>query len=301
MLFQHTLLHEIQAVGIGLHGGEPIRMTLKPAPPNTGVVFVRTDLDGVSLKAAPENIDFPALKLATAFRRGDVVVQTTEHLLSALYGFGVDNVFVEVDGPEIPILDGSAEPFLMLLEEAGRKEQPCPAKVLRITKPFVFEEGEKKVWVQPSEGYRISYEIEFDHPMIRRQTKTVLVDGDGYENQIAAARTFGFLRDVNALKSMGLIKGGNMDNAVVLDSDRVVNGDLRMKDEFVSHKILDFIGDLFVAGYRLQGHFSGYKAGHEMHAKFLTALLAADDCYVVEQGVRVEDQGMGAARPAYVA
>ncbi|CAM2065915.1 UDP-3-O-acyl-N-acetylglucosamine deacetylase [Sulfidibacter corallicola] len=280
---QATIRHEVHAVGTGLHSGKLVHMTLRPAPPNTGIVFVRTDLHGAYVKASVEAIDFEMLQLATTLRNGDVVVQTTEHLLSALFSANVDNVIVEIDGPEVPIMDGSSAPFLVLLDEAGIKRQPVPAKVLKIVKPFSFEAGGKKVWVTPSGDFRVSYEIRFDHPLIQRQRKTMNVHSREYEEQVAPARTFGFLRDLDYLKSKGLIQGGSMDNAIVLDADRILNESLRLKDEFVSHKILDMIGDLAVAGVRFQGHFHGYKAGHEMHARFLRALLAAEDCYVVVQ------------------
>lgn len=278
---QTTIQREVSAVGVGLHSGKPIHLTLKPAAPNTGVVYCRTDLGGTSVKTCVENLDFNALQLATTLRKDDAVIQTIEHLQSALFSYGVDNIIVEIDGAEVPIMDGSSAPFLVLLEEAGLKQQRVAAKMLKVTKPFEFEADGKRVWVQPASDFRISYEIVFDHPLIRNQQKTVVVGSSHYENQIAPARTFGFLRDVNYLKSKGLVRGGSIDNAIVLDGDRMLNESLRLDDEFVSHKILDFIGDLSVSGMRLQGHFHGYKAGHEMHAKFLQALLAAQECYEI--------------------
>lgn len=291
MTMQATIKKEVHAVGVGLHSGKPIHLALKPAPPNTGIVYVRTDLNGESVKLAIENVDFNALQLATALRRDQVVVQTIEHLQSALFSLGVDNLFIELDGAEVPIMDGSSTPFLVLLEEAGIKKQSVPAKVLKITKSFEFEADGKRVWVHPANDFRISYEIRFDHPLIKNQEKTVIVGDASYENQIAPARTFGFLRDVNYLKSKGLVRGGSIDNAIVLDGDRMLNESLRLKDEFVSHKILDFIGDLSVAGMRLEGHFFGYKAGHEMHAKFLRELLQATSCYEIVTKTQVH-QGL---------
>ena len=280
---QTTIERDVCAVGVGLHSGKPIHLTLKPAPPNTGVVYCRTDLGGESVKVAVENLDFDALQMATTLRRGPVVVQTIEHLQSALFSSGIDNVYVELDGAEVPIMDGSSAPFLVLLEEAGYKTQAVPAKVLTLTQPFSFQADGKKVWALPAADFRISYEISFDHPLIRNQRKTAVVGGRFYENQIAPARTFGFLRDVNYLKSKGLVRGGSIDNAIVLDGDRMLNESLRLKDEFVSHKILDFIGDLSVCGMRLQGHFFGFKAGHEMHARFLQALLKSECHYEVTE------------------
>ena len=279
MHFQTTLSKEVRALGTGLHSGKLIKMVMKPAPPNTGVVFCRTDLGGPIVEARPENIDFKALHLATTLRKGEAVVQTTEHLLSALFAMGVDNVSVELDAAEVPIMDGSSAPFLVLLDEAGVRRQAVPRKVLEIVKPFQFERDGKKVWAEPARDLRISYEIAFDHPLIQHQKKTVTVNPRTFEAQVAAARTFGFLRDVSYLKSKGFIRGGSIDNAIVLDGDRILNESLRFPDEFVSHKILDFIGDLALAGAPLRGHFSGYKAGHEMHALFLRELLVAKHCY----------------------
>ncbi|CAM2006741.1 UDP-3-O-acyl-N-acetylglucosamine deacetylase [Acanthopleuribacter pedis] len=284
MTFQATIQNEVRTVGVGLHSGNLVTMTLKPAPPNTGIVFVRTDLNGAYVKASIEHIDFSMLQLATTLRSGRALVQTTEHLLSAAMGSAIDNLIVELDGAEVPIMDGSATPFLMLLEEAGRREQAVAAQVLRVTKPFFFEKDGKKVWVTPASDMRVSYEIRFDHPLIQRQRKTLVVNAAAYSGQVAPARTFGFLRDLNYLRGQGLIKGGSVDNAIVLDSDHMLNESLRLKDEFVSHKILDMIGDLAMAGTRLEGHFQGYKAGHEMHALFLQALLENEDCYEMVRG-----------------
>lgn len=291
MNLQTTLEREVRAVGTGLHSGNLITMTLKPALPNTGVVFLRTDLDGASVKADIQNIDFSALQMATTLRNGDVVVQTTEHLMSALYGCGVDNVVVEVDAAEIPIMDGSAEPFIMLIEEAGVRRLHVPRKTLRITRPFQFEYDGKTIEAKPANQFKISYEINFDHPLIRTQTKSVVVEGGQYLDEVAPARTFGFLKDVNYLKSLGLIKGGSLENAVVLDGDRILNESLRLKDEFVSHKILDMVGDFFVCGMRIEGHFSASRAGHEVHARFMKELLASD-CVAI-------DTGMEETAPAY--
>ena len=296
-----TIKNEVKAVGIGLHSGKPVTMKLKPAMPNSGIVFVRTDLNGALVKADMKHIDFAALQLATTLRDGEVVVQTTEHLLSALYGMGVDNVTVELDGPEVPIMDGSAAPFMVLLEEAGIKQQVAPRKVLQIKKAFSFVKDGKMVAVKPGTGFQIDYEIDFDHPMIGRQVKSVQVDDRLYENEIAPARTFGFLKDLTYLKSLGLIQGGSLDNAVVLDDERILNKSLRAKDEFVSHKILDMVGDLAVAGYRFEGHFSAAKAGHEMHALFLQALLASPEHYRIIDAKACENAAAPRLKPVAVA
>lgn len=280
-MYQTTLKSEVKASGTGLHSGDIIEMTLRPALPNTGIVFLRTDLAGASVKADVKSVDFKALQLATTLRNGEAMVQTTEHLMSALYAMGVDNAVVELSGAEVPIMDGSAEPFIEMIEEAGIRQLHAPRKVLKVTKPFSFSYGDKSIDVRPSDDFRISYEIEFDHPAIRNQSKTVVIQSEQFGSEVAPARTFGFLKDVNYLQSIGLIKGGSMDNAVVLDHERVLNGKLRLEDEFVSHKILDMVGDFAIAGMRLQGHFSARRAGHEVHALFLRELLSSNCVEVV--------------------
>jgi UDP-3-O-[3-hydroxymyristoyl] N-acetylglucosamine deacetylase len=215
------------------------------------------------------------LQLATSLVEGTARVQTTEHLMAALYACGVDNALVELDGGEVPIMDGSAAPFLYLIEEAGLKRQAAERKILTITRPFHFEHGGKMLSAYPCENLRITYHIHFDHPLIQSQQKTVEINAGDFEKEVGKARTFGFLKDVQALKKLGLVQGGSMDNAIVLDGDRMLNASLRQKDEFVSHKILDCVGDLALCGYRLAGHFVAHRAGHEVHARFLAALLAS--------------------------
>lgn len=289
MGYQCTLKHEVEALGIGLHSGQLIRMRLAPAAPNSGVRFVREDLGGLSVKAHIDFVDFSNLQLATTLRDGDCVVQTTEHLMSALYAKGVDNATVYLNSAEVPIMDGSAAPFLYLIEEAGVSRQAVARRELVVRKRFEFEWQGKRVVVEPAHDYQVSYEIEFDHPLIRRQSKTLVVSAKNYDRQIGMARTFGFLRDVNALKKMGLIRGGSLDNAIVLDGDRVLNEGLRSHDEFVSHKILDFVGDLALSGLRFRGKFTAFKAGHEVHAKFLRALLDCAAAYeIVDSPVRLQ-------------
>ena len=278
---QATIQKDVYATGVGLHSGNLIHMALKPAAPNSGIVFSRTDLGGRAVKACIENIDYRSLQMATTLREGDAVIRTTEHLLSALYARGVDNVIVELSGEEVPIMDGSATPFLVLLEEAGIKRQATPARTLKITKPFHFENKGKTLSAIPCTDFRVTYAIDFAHPVIKKQQKTICLQSSAYDAQIAPARTFGFLKDVNYLKSQGLILGGSMDNAVVLDGDRILNGGLRLSDEFVSHKILDLIGDFAVSGLRFQGHFTAHKAGHEIHALFLKALLENPSHYEI--------------------
>jgi len=304
MHFQQTITEEIKAVGIGLHSGNPIEIQLQPAAPNSGIVFVRKDLEGKTITVCPENVDESRLQLATTLQENGAIVQTTEHLLSALYSLGIDNVTVILDGPEVPIMDGSAAPFIYLIEQAGIKTQKVARKVLRITKPFHFEKDGKTVSVKPSSQFKVNYKISFAHPMIGIQNKAITVDVDEYKRGVSNARTFGFLSDVNQLKKMGLIKGGSVDNAIVLDGTDILNGSLRSQDEFVAHKILDFIGDLAVCGLRLEGEFSAFKAGHEVHALFLKALLSAQDCYEVVVASEVNtpelvEQPAAAKEPAF--
>lgn len=272
---QQTLAKAVQAKGIGLHSGKMVHLKLVPAPAHHGIRFFRTDL-GVEIEALSQNVDFSALQLATTLRKEKGCIQTTEHLMAALYAMGIDNLRVEVDSAEIPIMDGSAAPFIYLIEEAGIKKQTAVRRVLKVTKPFHFNHQEKTVSVYPCETFRISYEINFDHPLIQKQQKTVEINPTLFEAEVSRARTFGFLKDVQMLKKMGLIQGGSIDNAIVLDGDRMLNASLRQKDEFVSHKILDCVGDLALCGARFQGHVVANKAGHEVHALFLRALMASD-------------------------
>lgn len=288
MAMQTTLYKKAALEGIGLHSGETIHLSIEGARAGTGLVFRRSDLNNLEIPVKLANVDFSKLKLATTLRIGDAMVQTTEHVLSALYAAGIDNAYINVDGPEVPIMDGSAAPFYKLIEEAGIKTLTKVRKVIRITKAFSFEMGEKRCWVEPSDRFQVSYEIDFAHASIGNQKKSVTMDGRTYSNQVAAARTFGFMHEVDYLKSKGLIKGGSTENAIVLDQKGVVNGNLRQQDEFVAHKILDYIGDLAVAGTAFQGHFHGYKAGHETHALFLQALLQSPEHYEVVTADRVE-------------
>jgi UDP-3-O-[3-hydroxymyristoyl] N-acetylglucosamine deacetylase len=288
MTMQTTLFQSASLQGVGLHSGETVRLSIKGAPADTGLVFVRSDLDNLEIPVNLENVDFAMLKLATTLRKDGAMVQTTEHVLSALYGAGIDNAFITVDGPEVPIMDGSAEPFYQLIEEAGVRTLTKPRQVMRITKAFSFEQGGKRCWVEPSKDFKVSYEIDFDHNAIGNQQMSMSLNARAYSDQVASARTFGFMHEVNYLKSKGLIKGGSTENAIVLDESGIVNGDLRFNEEFVAHKILDYIGDLAVAGMQFQGHFSGYKAGHEMHALFLQALLENPDHFEVVTADAVE-------------
>jgi UDP-3-O-[3-hydroxymyristoyl] N-acetylglucosamine deacetylase len=276
MLRQRTLKALISASGVGLHTGRKVRMTLRPAAIDTGIVFRRVDL--------PSPVDIPAradavgeTRLSSCLVRGEAKVYTVEHLMSALGGLGVDNAYVDLDGPEVPIMDGSAAPFVLLLQQAGLIEQGAPKKFLRIKSMVQVTEGDKWARFEPYEGYRLSFSIEFKHPVIDRSTQSVSVDfaETSYLKEIGRARTFGFMHDIENLRESGLALGGGLDNAVVLDEFRVLNAEgLRFADEFIRHKLLDAVGDLYLLGKPLLGAFSAHKSGHALNNKLLRALIA---------------------------
>jgi UDP-3-O-[3-hydroxymyristoyl] N-acetylglucosamine deacetylase len=276
MLNQRTLKNTIRATGVGLHSGRKVLMTLRPAPPNTGIVFRRVDLDEpVDIEARAENVG--DTMLGTSLHNGDVKVSTVEHLLSAFAGLGIDNAFVEVSAVEIPIMDGSAGPFVFLLQSAGIEEQNLPKRFVRIRKRIEVRDGDKWARFDPFNGFKVNFEIEFDHPIFRRHSQRASMDFSttSFLREISRARTFGFVRDLEALRAHNLALGGTLDNAIVLDDFKVLNEDgLRYEDEFVKHKILDAIGDLYLLGHSLIGEFSGYKSGHGLNNKLLRALIA---------------------------
>ena len=256
-------------------------LTLRPAPPDTGIVFRRVDLDEpVSLHARPENVG--ETTLSTTLMKDDVKVSTVEHLLSALAGLGIDNAFVDVNAAEVPIMDGSASPFVFLIQSAGIQEQAAPKSFLRILYPVCVEEGDKWAKFEPSDGFKVTFIIGFDHPTFSSCPRKTCVDFSttSFVKEVSRARTFGFMRDIEYLKANNLALGGSLENAVVLDDDRVLNDDgLRREDEFVKHKVLDAIGDLYLLGHSLIGSFTGYKSGHGLNNQLLRALLADPDAW----------------------
>lgn len=292
MLRQRTLKTSIRATGVGLHTGRKVFMTLRPAAENTGVVFRRIDLDPAVDVPADANIVGETM-LGTTLIKGEVKVATVEHLLSALSGLGIDNLYVDLSAPEVPIMDGSAAPFVFLLQSAGIAEQNAPKKFLRIRKQVRVEEDDKWAEFKPYDGFRINFSIDFEHPVFKTHLQTSSIDFSttSFLREVSRARTFGFLRDIEALRANRLALGGNIDNAIVLDDFRVLNEDgLRYEDEFVRHKILDAIGDLYLAGYSLLGEFSGHKSGHDLNNKLVRKLLAQQDAWeevVFEDGVKV--------------
>ena len=276
MLSQRTLKNAIRATGIGLHTGRKVFMTLRPAPANTGIVFRRVDLpEPVDIEARAENVGDTTL--GTTLVNGEARVSTVEHLLSAFAGLGVDNAFVEVSAVEVPIMDGSAGPFVFLLQSAGIEEQAAPKRFVRICKSVEVKDGDKWARFDPFNGFKVNFEIEFDHPIFRRHSQRASMDFSttSFLREVSRARTFGFMRDLETLRARNLALGGTLDNAIVLDEFRVLNEDgLRYEDEFVKHKILDAIGDLYLLGHSLIGEFSGYKSGHALNNRLLRALIA---------------------------
>jgi UDP-3-O-[3-hydroxymyristoyl] N-acetylglucosamine deacetylase len=275
VLKQRTLKKVIHATGVGLHTGDMVAITLRPAAPDSGIVFRRVDLDPpVEIKALPQHVR--DTRLSSTLEVDGVRVATVEHLMSALAGLGIDNVYVDLSASEVPILDGSAGPFVFLLQSAGIVEQMALKKFIRIKKPVEVRDGDKWVRFEPYHGFKVEFAIDFDHPVIEHTGKSVSIDfaNDSYIREISRARTFGFMHEVEALRNMGLARGGSLDNAVVLDEYRILNSDgLRYEDEFVKHKVLDAIGDLYIIGHPLIGAFSAYKSGHALNNKLLRALL----------------------------
>ena len=300
MLRQRSLKSLVSASGVGLHTGQKVRITLRPAPVDTGVVFRRVDLASpVEVPAHAELVG--EARLASTLIQGDVKIHTVEHLMSALGGLGVDNAYVDLDAPELPIMDGSASPFVLLIQQAGIEEQAAPKKFLRVTRRVEVRDGDKWARLDPYEGYRLSFSIEFRHPVIERTTQAVTVDfaETSYLKEIARARTFGFMHEVEDLRDSGLALGGGLDNAVVLDEYRVLNSDgLRFADEFIRHKLLDAIGDLYLLGRPLLGAFTAHKSGHSLNNRLLRAALA--DAAALEPVVfeRVEETPAGVVRLA---
>lgn len=283
MIRQRTLKNPIRATGVGLHTGDKIYLTLRPAAPHSGIVFRRTDLDPpVDIPATAHNVG--DTMLSTTLVSGEARVSTVEHLLSALAGLGIDNVVVEVSASEIPIMDGSAGPFVFLIQSAGIVEQDAPKEFIRILKPITVEHEDKKASFRPYEGFRIQFSIDFDLPVFQGRTLSAEVDFSSttFVKEVSRARTFGFMHEIEYLRSKGLVRGGSMDNAIVLDSDTILNEDgLRYEDEFVRHKILDAIGDLYLLGHSLIGEFEAYKSGHALNNQLLRALLAQPEAWEI--------------------
>ncbi|NKB75928.1 MAG: UDP-3-O-acyl-N-acetylglucosamine deacetylase [Gammaproteobacteria bacterium] len=281
MIRQRTLKNVIRATGVGLHTGEKVYLTLRPAPADTGIVFQRVDLDPeVSVEARPDNVS--DTRLSTTLEQQGVKISTVEHLMSAFAGLGIDNAFVELSAPEVPIMDGSAGPFVFLLQSAGILEQEKLKQFIRIKKTLLLAEDDKWVKFEPFDGFKVSFAIDFDHPILQNSTQVATVDFSttSFVKEVSRARTFGFMDDLEALRNAGLAQGGSFDNAIVMDAFHILNDDgLRYEDEFVKHKVLDAIGDLYLLGHPLIGAFSAHKSGHALNNKLLRQLLADESAW----------------------
>ena len=276
MIQQRTLKNVIRATGVGLHGGEKVYLTLRPAPVDTGVVFRRVDMNPVvEMPASGELVG--ETTLCTGLIKGDARVMTVEHLLSALAGLGIDNVFIELSAPEVPIMDGSSSPFVFLLQSAGIVEQNAAKKFIRIKKTVEVTEGDKRAAFEPYDGFKLDFTVVFNHPAIPQSLSRAEVEfsSNAYVQEVSRARTFGFMRDLEYMRERNLGLGGSMDNAIVLDEFRVLNDDgLRYQDEFVRHKILDAVGDLYLTGHQVLGAYTGFKSGHALNNRLVRAVLA---------------------------
>ncbi|HET7669465.1 MAG TPA: UDP-3-O-acyl-N-acetylglucosamine deacetylase [Burkholderiales bacterium] len=298
MLRQRSLKSAVSASGVGLHTGQKVRLTLRPAPPDTGIVFRRVDL--------PSPVDIPAradlvgeTRLSSCLVHGGAKVYTVEHLMSALGGLGIDNLYADLDASELPIMDGSASPFVLLIQQAGIEVQAAPKRFLRVKRRVEVRDGDKWARLDPFDGYKLSFSIEFRHPVIERSTQSVEVNfaETSYLKEIARARTFGFMHEVEDLRDSGLALGGGLDNAVVLDEYRVLNAEgLRFADEFIRHKLLDAIGDLYLLGKPLLGAFAAHKSGHALNNKLLRALLTQPDALETVTFERADDAPAGVVR-----
>ncbi len=281
---QQTLRRQVSCAGIGLHSGTKVSLTLKPAPAGTGIVFRRVDL-GIDIPASVEHVK--SLHYATVLGRDGATVETVEHLLAALVSAGIDNVVIELSQREVPIMDGSSAPFLFLIQEAGVKRLPTARRYLKVLRPVTVAQGDKHIAVYPSDHFKVSYTISFDHPLLRHQSRTTRITEQSFADDIASARTFGFLKEVEWMRQQGLALGGSLENAIVLGDTGVLNA-LRFEDEFVRHKILDAVGDLALLGHPVLGHVVAHRAGHALHTTLAAQLLAESDAWTL-----VESTGPG--------
>ncbi len=278
---QQSLKSKISCCGTGLHSGAKVSMTLLPAPADTGIIFRRTDADGIGLEIEAHVANVVDGRMCTTLGDGSgASIATVEHLMAALSGCGIDNLYVEVDGGELPIMDGSAAPFVFLIECAGIVAQDAPRRAIEILKPVCVEDQDRRAEISPGEGFSVGFEIEFGSGAIGQQDMAVELVNGTFKGELSRARTFGFVEEVDQLRAMGLALGGSLDNAVVVSGDEVLNEDgLRYKDEFVRHKILDCVGDLYLAGAPIIGHFKGHRSGHALNHSILRSLLADQSCW----------------------
>jgi UDP-3-O-[3-hydroxymyristoyl] N-acetylglucosamine deacetylase len=302
MIWQRTLKNVIRATGVGLHTGEKVYLTLRPAAPDTGIVFRRVDLDpAVEIRACAENVG--DTRLSSTLVQDGVRVSTVEHLLSAFAGLGIDNAYVDVSAPEVPIMDGSAGPFVFLLQSAGVEEQNKAKRFIRIKRKVEVVEGDKRASFEPFDGFKVTFSIDFDHPAFKEKAQFATVDfsSTSFVREVSRARTFGFLRDIEMLRQKELALGGSLDNAIVVDDYRIMNEDgLRYEDEFVKHKILDAIGDLYLLGHSLIGAFSGHKSGHALNNRLLRELISQEDAWEEITFNEPEDAPISYMTPAHL-
>ena len=274
---QRTLRRPVSCKGIGLHSGNKVTLSLKPASADYGIRFQRTDLGGLEIPATVTHLG--GIQYQTGLTREAVSVETVEHLLAALTALGIDNVVVELNHPEVPIMDGSSAPFVYLIQEAGVKRLQAPRRYLKVLRPISLTHGDKRIALYPSDHFKVTYSISFDHPLLRHQSRTMRITEDSFIEEIAPARTFGFLKEVEMLRQRGLALGGSLDNAIVLGETGVLNNALRFDDEFVRHKILDVIGDLSLVGHPVIGHLVAHRGGHALHAAFAAKILEEVDAW----------------------
>jgi len=278
-MLQTTIARTAAAEGVGLHTGVHGRIRLVPAPADTGIVFRRVDLDNFPIEAEGHNV--ARVSYATSLMKQGVLLSTTEHLLAAIYSCGVDNIFIDIDSIEVPILDGSAEPFMQMLEHAGLRKLRRKRRYLKVLKPLEVVEGERRIGIYPADEFRVRCYVDFAHPLVGQQEVEMVVSPETFRHLLARARTFCFERDIEPLRSMGLIRGGSLENAIVLTNDGVMNGPLRFPDEFGRHKALDLIGDLALAGLPLLARVEAHKAGHALHTQLVSRLLADPSLWTI--------------------
>jgi len=298
-MLQSTIAREAAAKGVGLHTGVFGHLRLLPAPPDTGIVFRRTDLGNFPIEAQGQNV--ARVSYATSLMKQGVWLSTTEHLLAAIYSCGIDNIYIDIDSVEVPILDGSAEPFMQMLDEAGVRKLRRKRKYLKVLKPLEVEEGDRRIGIYPADEFRVSCYVDFAHLLVGQQQVEMVVGRESFRQLLARARTFCFERDIEPLRAMGLIRGGSLENAIVLTRDGVMNGSLRYRDEFGRHKALDLIGDLALAGLPLLARVEAHKAGHSLHTQLVSQLLADPSLWTIttaDEASNDREIGLAALRPA---
>jgi UDP-3-O-[3-hydroxymyristoyl] N-acetylglucosamine deacetylase len=292
---QRTLRRSISCAGIGLHTGNKVTLSLKPAPADFGIRFRRSDLGGLEVAARVNHVG--GLNLATGLARDAVKVETIEHLLSALVSLGVDNVIIELNSAEVPIMDGSAAPFVYLIQEAGVKRLANPRRYLKVRRPLSLSHGDKRIALYPSDHFKVTYSIAFDHPLLRHQSRTLRITEETFVDEIAPARTFGFLKEVEMMRQQGLALGGSLENAIVIGDTAVLNNGLRFDDEFVRHKILDVIGDMALVGHPIIGHLVAHRGGHRLHTEFAALVLEETEAWTLVEAPAAQAPDMAAPLP----